>query len=187
MLRRDCYYNYHRYYDPSIGRYLRPDPIGLAGGINLFVYAQNNPINWIDPGGLCRKKGESYKDCLDRRASEEFGILTDIADGLGYYGIVSTGLSAAGWVATGYASQKIGGAALQSADKYAQLAGANQSGTIIDKVSASIRTGKRVSSLKSIFSFATKGSVVLGLGATAGSGLIRAPYIVECLEDCSCP
>ena len=46
------HYNYHRYYDPNTGRYLTPDPIGLAGGINLFIYAGNNPINSIDPFGL---------------------------------------------------------------------------------------------------------------------------------------
>ncbi len=46
------HYNMHRYYDPETGRYLTPDPIGLAGGINPFVYANNNPINLIDPLGL---------------------------------------------------------------------------------------------------------------------------------------
>ncbi|MCP4669897.1 MAG: hypothetical protein GY857_01205 [Desulfobacula sp.] len=46
------HYNYHRYYDPDTGRYLTPDPIGLAGGINPFVYTVNNPINSIDPWGL---------------------------------------------------------------------------------------------------------------------------------------
>ncbi len=46
------HYNWHRYYDPETGRYNRPDPIGLAGGINLFLYTLNNPIGLIDFNGL---------------------------------------------------------------------------------------------------------------------------------------
>jgi len=46
------HYNYHRYYNPHTGRYLTPDPIGLAGGINLFAYVQNNPVNSYDLLGL---------------------------------------------------------------------------------------------------------------------------------------
>jgi RHS repeat-associated protein len=45
------YYNRHRYYDPSIGAYVNQDPIGLNGGVNLFVYLLN-PKQSIDPFGL---------------------------------------------------------------------------------------------------------------------------------------
>jgi len=46
------HYNYFRYYNPQTGRYITPDPIGLEGGINLFAYVQNNPVNFIDPNGM---------------------------------------------------------------------------------------------------------------------------------------
>jgi len=41
-----------RYYDPEIGRFINKDPSGLSGGVNLFTYASNNPINWSDATGL---------------------------------------------------------------------------------------------------------------------------------------
>ncbi|PIT50906.1 type IV secretion protein Rhs [Snodgrassella alvi] len=45
------HYNAFRYYDPDIGRFTQPDPIGLLGGFNLYQYAPNG-LTWIDPWGL---------------------------------------------------------------------------------------------------------------------------------------
>jgi RHS repeat-associated protein len=44
------HYNRYRYYDPDTGRYITPDPIGLAGGLSPYEYGPN-PIGWIDPMG----------------------------------------------------------------------------------------------------------------------------------------
>jgi len=45
------HYNLFRYYDPDCARFTQPDPVGLAGGLNLYAYAPN-PLSWIDPLGL---------------------------------------------------------------------------------------------------------------------------------------
>jgi RHS repeat-associated protein len=46
------YYSRARYYDPQLGRFLSEDPIGIAGGLNLYAYAAGDPINLRDPLGL---------------------------------------------------------------------------------------------------------------------------------------
>ncbi|WP_313629756.1 RHS repeat-associated core domain-containing protein, partial [Pseudomonas sp.] len=54
------HYNRHRYYNPDIGRYLTPDPVKLAGGINGYRYVPN-PTGWVDPLGLSTCPGEECK------------------------------------------------------------------------------------------------------------------------------
>ncbi|WP_275938034.1 RHS repeat-associated core domain-containing protein, partial [Cronobacter malonaticus] len=61
------HYNRFRYYDPDAGRFISQDPIGLAGGINLYQYAPN-PLVWVDPLGLnpkCRKTNKQYDKASD--------------------------------------------------------------------------------------------------------------------------
>ncbi|KAB0479681.1 RHS repeat-associated core domain-containing protein, partial [Pseudomonas reinekei] len=48
------HYNRHRYYHPDTGRYLTPDPVKLAGGLNAYRYTPN-PTGWVDPLGLSGK------------------------------------------------------------------------------------------------------------------------------------
>ncbi|MFK3795297.1 RHS repeat-associated core domain-containing protein [Pseudomonas sp. NPDC088444] len=63
------HYNTFRYYDPDIGRFTTPDPIGLAGGLNLYQYAPN-PIGWVDPWGwsCTPNKKSSYQGASRRDA-----------------------------------------------------------------------------------------------------------------------
>ena len=44
-------YAVHRAYDPNLGRWLSPDPIGLTGGSNLYAYVDNKPVSEVDPLG----------------------------------------------------------------------------------------------------------------------------------------
>jgi len=46
-----------RYYNPYICRFINPDPIGFAGGLNWYAFADGNPVNYLDPFGLCAESG----------------------------------------------------------------------------------------------------------------------------------
>lgn len=46
------YYFKARYYNPTIGRFHQPDPAGYPANLNLYQYADNEPLDLIDPTGL---------------------------------------------------------------------------------------------------------------------------------------
>lgn len=56
-------YNFYRDFDAATGRYAQSDPIGLAAGLNTFVYGQLNPLRFFDMFGLeVFRSGNSYSD-----------------------------------------------------------------------------------------------------------------------------
>jgi RHS repeat-associated protein len=63
------HYNFYRWYDPNLGDYIAPDPIGLQGGSNFYAYVRN-PLSWNDPFGLkcgnTNKHGDDTEKAMDR-------------------------------------------------------------------------------------------------------------------------
>ncbi|HET9408956.1 MAG TPA: RHS repeat-associated core domain-containing protein [Candidatus Sulfotelmatobacter sp.] len=47
-----------RYFSPIVGRFISEDPEGIAGGLNLYSYSGDDPINFRDPLGLCITRGD---------------------------------------------------------------------------------------------------------------------------------
>jgi RHS repeat-associated protein len=61
----------NRYYDPNSGRFTQEDPIGLAGGLNLYGFAGGDPVNFSDPFGLCKNEDGTVRDCKVEISPEE--------------------------------------------------------------------------------------------------------------------
>ena len=75
------YYNRHRYYDPELGQYISPDPIGMLGGLRPQGYV-HNPVEWVDPLGLakCPVRAKSRSDAI-RQAKEHSQVPRDSRGG----------------------------------------------------------------------------------------------------------
>jgi len=72
-------YRRNRYYDPTTGRFTQEDPLGLAGGLNAYGFANGDPVNFSDPFGLtCLVKGNcTQSDGPAPEAPQEPGLEHD--------------------------------------------------------------------------------------------------------------
>jgi len=72
------HYNWNRYYDPKLGRYLNADPLG--DGLNLYAYCFNNPNTLIDPMGLCAVQKNAHNLLALAGMVPALGIIPDLLD-----------------------------------------------------------------------------------------------------------
>jgi RHS repeat-associated protein len=163
-----------RDYDPSTGRWTAKDPIGFAGGdANLYGYVLNDPINAIDPTGLC-----PTLECIARCAAEVLGL-----DAL-----IGPSLVAAGWPIPGTKRFRTPGSSV----------GTSLAGMVADLVFGDARFPHRVPTLvggpltnsalrlawtRSVARFAGRAIPVIGWGLMAGDALQFTMCVANCIGN----
>jgi RHS repeat-associated protein len=66
------HYNFFRYYDTETGRYISVDP--ARSGLNFYAYCKANPLNFIDPYGLCPNNGYTFDELMQILESGVVGL-----------------------------------------------------------------------------------------------------------------
>jgi len=104
-------YKRNRVYDPQTGRFTQEDPIGLAGGVNAYGFANGDPVNFSDPFGLnpC-KDSSAWTECLAQAlanwGAHHGGVLGGLALNTG--AALNAGFEASGVNAAASAGDAIG-------------------------------------------------------------------------------
>jgi len=66
QLEAGLHYNWHRHYDPSLGRYTQPDPLGFVDGPAVYVYAGSSPLQYVDKDGRQFRIGPGLPNTFPR-------------------------------------------------------------------------------------------------------------------------
>lgn len=101
------FYMKNRFYDATTGRFLQRDPLGFEGGVNLYAYANNNPLSYLDPTGMASASEWFWwgvNKAVKTTVTVGTGAATFVAVGAGLPGL------AAGAVAAGVAYEVYSGA-----------------------------------------------------------------------------
>ena len=170
-----------RYYSPAQGIWLSKDPLGYVNGLDLYSITINDPINWIDPLGL--KQG-SFRNCMDRCLTENYGSALGYIDNLGYWGI---GAALSGLTIDAFVSgvDKIA----SQAAKNAKICGAWEKGIIAKQVAAIAggQTAARIATGRAILGGLSKSMGIVSIGATGFSFGARVYCAIECVNSSSDP
>jgi RHS repeat-associated protein len=193
-------YMRNRYYDPSTGRFTQEDPIGLAGGSNLYGFAGGDPVNFSDPFGLCKdQNGHSRSGdfCPETQGLKGPGLLDPVAwvsGGItvalerGLATVPAKALLATGAKAARVQANKVAGDAFR--DEIASAFESNGYG-VAKEVGKRTPFGRRVVDLE----VTRNGNVLGGIEAKAGSSrylpwqmakdayLGKAGYPVQVVRD----
>ena len=116
------FYMRQRYYDPGLGRWLNADPIGFRGGLNLYNYVGQNPVNGVDPSGLIDPRS------VARFAGKTWNLVTNVGPRAGCGAVERFGLRGLLGLAAGEAALPLTLIGLSGYGAYRMISGPSPNG-----------------------------------------------------------
>ncbi len=146
------YYYRARYYSTELGRFLQPDPLGYADGLNIYAYVGNDPLNFVDPSGMYGQGLDNLQTGLDVGGlTPGLGIFPDAANviislGRGNFGdALISGGAMIPIFGQGVTGVKLGKKATEGIYEFTDTAGklyVGQSNNIAKRLNQHVNSGK---------------------------------------------